>query len=162
MLLKELKENNLINDQEVAELALSEVYEVTKENVDDIPLTAKSRKNIKSYTAKSKARATNHQFLADKEGNIYGVEMDIDIKFKSGGAQYSYIKLQESEWNETDYYGHTKCEFKGRTITTLVAVSLNNNVSFGDYSFPSKKLEHQVASFVQKIANRLNEKIKSQ
>jgi len=162
MLLKELKEKSLINDQEVTELALKNIFEVNEENVDKVPLTADSRKNIKEYTARAKAKTMPHSFLKDENGRIYGVEMDCSLKFKSGKAKYTYIKLQESEWDETEYYGHTRCLYNGKTITTLVAVSLNTNVSFGEYNFPSKKLEHQVARFVQKVANRLDNKIKNQ
>lgn len=162
MLLKELKEKSLINDQEVTELALKNIFEVNDKNVDSIPLTADSRKKIKDYSARASAKTMPHSFLKDENGRIYGVEMDCSIKFKSGKAEYTYIKLQESEWDETEFYGHTKCVFNSKTITTLVAVSLNTNVSFGDYNFPSKKLEHQVAKFVQKVANRLNQRIKNQ
>ena len=162
MKLSTLKEKGIANEQEILELAMNDVAEVTMENIEKVPLTAKSKRKFKDYSARAKAKSVPYQFLTDENDKIYGVEMDVSLTFPSGKAEYSYLKLQESDWDETDYYGHTKCTFKGRTITTLVAVSLNTNVSFGDYNFPSKKLEHQVAKFIQKVANRLDERIKSQ
>lgn len=162
MKINKMVENDLISKDQLTTLALKDIYDVDSSNVDTLPLNDKARARIKTYVSKLEQETTKHNFLTDKNGKIVGVEMDFSKTFNTGKAEYKYLKLELSSWSETDFYGYTKCQVGNDTYTTLVSVSLGNNVSFGEYNFKSKKLEHSVASFIQKVAGRLDKKIRNQ
>jgi hypothetical protein len=164
MKLKELMEKDLINGSECATLILQGYQDVTPENIDKLNLQEERKKIITEELGwKKKIIMPEVNFLLDDQKKIKGVEIKYPGKiFEGSKATYTYVKLTKSNRPETDFYGYTKCKVDNNTYTTLVSISLGNDVSFGEYTFPYDQLEHKVARFLQNIARRLQEKIREQ
>ena len=152
----------LITEGECATLVLQGIKEITMDNIDKLNVPNSTKNNLRKELNNIK-KNNRYNFLYDENGNINGIELHYEGKtFEGSRAKYFYIKLEKSSWEETDYYGYTKCRIEDNVYTTLVSISLGINVSFGEYTFPNQKLEHRVARYLQNVAYRLDQKIRKQ